>query len=122
MLRPAGLLLVSTRPYDDLRRERPTSTPLQAHRNADGADGKERTVSFQLWHWYDDGEHYDVAHFQLLPAGGEWRVKVGRTTYWAIGRDRLAHLAAATGFVDPEWRLPRETGFFQPLLAARAGT
>ncbi|MFB8032155.1 class I SAM-dependent methyltransferase [Streptomyces sp. NPDC056004] len=118
VLRPAGLLLVSTRPYDDLLRDRPASTPPQVHRTA---DGEERTVTFQLWHWHDDGEHYDLEHFQLLPAGGEWRVQVRRTTYWALGQDRLAGLAAEAGFVDPEWRMPQETGFFQPLLVARAG-
>ncbi|WP_432186522.1 class I SAM-dependent methyltransferase [Streptomyces sp. Tue6028] len=118
VLRPGGLLLVSTRPYDDLRRERPTSMPPQVHGHA---DGEERTVTFQLWHWHDNGEHYDLEHFQLLPTGGEWRVQVRRTTYWALGRDRLAALAAEAGFVDPEWRLAQETGFFQPLLMARAG-
>ncbi|MEV8023058.1 class I SAM-dependent methyltransferase [Streptomyces sp. NPDC086554] len=121
VLRPDGLLLVSTRPYDDLLRDRPASTPPQVHRPVDGADGEERTVSFQLWHWHDDGEHYDLEHFQLLPAGGEWRVQVRRTTYWALGRDRLVGLAAEAGFVDAEWRMPQETGFFQPLLVARAG-
>ncbi|MFF5442083.1 class I SAM-dependent methyltransferase [Streptomyces achromogenes] len=121
VLRPDGLLLVSTRPYEDLRRERPASTPPQVHRVADSADGGERTVTFQLWHWHDDGERYDLEHFQLLPAGGEWRVRVRRTTYWALGRDQLAGLAAEAGFVDLGWRMPQETDFFQPLLAARAG-
>lgn len=117
VLRPAGLLLLSTRPYDELLRERPTSTPPQVHRHADGA---ERTVTFQLWHWHDDGEHYDLEHFQLLPADGEWRVRVRRTTSWALGRDRLTGLVADAGFADPGWRMPEETGFFQPLLVARA--
>lgn len=120
VLRPGGRLLISTRPYDDLLRDRPASTPPQVHRVAEADEG-ERTVTFQLWHWHDDGEHYDLEHFQLLPAGGEWRVKVRRTTYWAIGRDRLAGLASAAGFVEPQWQLPQETGFFQPLLVARAG-
>ncbi|MCX4728308.1 class I SAM-dependent methyltransferase [Streptomyces sp. NBC_01306] len=120
VLCPAGRLLVSTRPYDDLLRDRPASTPPQVHRNTGGGDD-ERTVTFQLWHWHDDGEHYDLEHFQLIPAGGEWRVQVRRTTYWALGRDRLAALAAEAGFVDVGWRLPQETGFFQPLLVARAG-
>ncbi|MFD3944840.1 class I SAM-dependent methyltransferase [Streptomyces sp. NPDC058579] len=120
VLRPGGRLLISTRPYDDLMRDRPASTPPQVSRVAE-ADGGERTVTFQLWHWHDDGEHYDLEHFQLLPAGGEWRVQVRRTTYWALGRDRLAGLAAEAGFVDPQWRMPPETGFFQPLLVARAG-
>ncbi|MFF2900257.1 class I SAM-dependent methyltransferase [Streptomyces sp. NPDC057966] len=127
VLRPSGLLLVSTRPYDDLVRDRPASTPPQIHRTTDhtgdgnGNGNGERTVTFQLWHWHDDGEHYDLEHFQLLPAGGEWRVKVRRTTYWALGRDRLTGLAAEAGFVDLGWRMPQETGFFQPLLVARAG-
>ncbi|WP_369275596.1 class I SAM-dependent methyltransferase [Streptomyces sp. R11] len=120
VLRPTGLLLVSTRPYDDLVRDRPASTPPQVHQIAD-TEGGERTVTFQLWHWHDDGEHYDLEHFQLLPAGGHWRVRVRRTTYWALGRDRLAGLAAEAGFVDLGWRMPQETGFFQPLLVARAG-
>lgn len=120
VLRPDGLLLISTRHYDDLLRDHPVSTPPQVHRTADCADGGERTVTFQLWHWHDDGEHYDLEHFQLLPAGGEWRVQVRRTTYWALGQDRLAGLAAEAGFADARWRMPQETGFFQPLLLARA--
>ncbi|WP_405484375.1 class I SAM-dependent methyltransferase [Streptomyces sp. NBC_00009] len=121
VLRPCGRLLVSTRPYDDLVRDRLASTPPQVHRIGDCADDGERTVTFQLWHWHDDGEHYDLEHFQLFEADGEWRVKVRRTTYWALGRDRLTGLVAEAGFVDVGWRMPQETGFFQPLLVARAG-
>ncbi|WP_328430208.1 class I SAM-dependent methyltransferase [Streptomyces sp. NBC_00443] len=120
VLRPAGLLLVSTRPYDDLVRDRPASTRPQVHQIAD-TDGEERTVTFQLWHWHDDGEHYDLEHFQLRSAGGPWCVRVRRTTYWALGRDQLAGLAAEAGFVGVGWRMPQVTGFFQPLLVARAG-
>jgi SAM-dependent methyltransferase len=118
VLRPGGLLLVSTRPYDDLLRDHPVSTPVHVHRSAGGG---ERTVTFQLWHWHDDGEHYDLEHFQLRPAGGQWRVKVRRTAYWALTKDRLAGLAAKAGFPGARWRMPQETGFFQPLLVARAG-
>ncbi|MFD3479156.1 class I SAM-dependent methyltransferase [Streptomyces sp. NPDC058695] len=121
VLRPGGLLLVSTRPYDELLRERPASTPPQVHRLADDPDGGE-AVTFQLWHWRDDGERYDLEHFQLRPTGEEWRVRVRRTAYWALSRDRLTGLAAAAGFTDLGWRMPRETGFFQPLLVARADT
>jgi hypothetical protein len=84
----------------------------------DPADGTGRTVTFQLWHWHDDGEHYDLEHFQLLPAGGEWRVAVRRTAYWALTRDRLAGFAADAGFADIAWLTPERTGFFQPLLVA----
>lgn len=118
VLRPGGLLLLSTRPYDDLRRQRPTSAPPQVHRSPDG----ERTVSFQLWRWHDDGQHYDLEHFQLLPApaAGDWRVKVRRCTYWALGRDQLTGLMTEAGFVGPQCRPPSQTAFFQPLFVARA--
>ncbi|MEU1511095.1 class I SAM-dependent methyltransferase [Streptomyces sp. NPDC005811] len=117
VLRPGGRLLLSTRPYDDLLRERPAATPVQVHRPPDGA---ERTVSFQLWHWHEDGEHYDLEHFRLVPADGRWDVRVVRATYWALGRDRLSALVEGAGFVDPVWRTPEESGFFQPLLLAHA--
>lgn len=93
VLHPTGLLPLSTRPYDELLRDRPVSTSPQIHRTADGEEG---TVTFQLrhWYWHDDGERYGLEHFQLHPAGGEWRVEVRRTTYWALGPDRLADLAA----------------------------
>ncbi|WP_425825424.1 class I SAM-dependent methyltransferase [Streptomyces fractus] len=120
VLRPDGLLLVSTRPYEDLLRERPASMPPQVHPAGDDAG---RTVTFQLWHWQDDGEHYDLEHFQLLPDDGrdDWRVRVRRASYWALGQERLAGLAADAGFVDGEWRTPQQSGFFQPLFVARAG-
>ncbi|MEV6354857.1 class I SAM-dependent methyltransferase [Streptomyces hydrogenans] len=115
VLRPGGLLLVSTRPYDELLRERPVSTPPQIHRSAG-----DRTVTFQLWEWHDDGERYDLEHFQLLPAGDDWRVRVRRTSYWALDRARLSALVTDAGFTAPVWRTPDETGFFQPLLLAHA--
>ncbi|MEW2154725.1 class I SAM-dependent methyltransferase [Streptomyces sp. NPDC007189] len=123
VLRPGGRLLVSTRPYDELLRERPVSTPPQVHESADGTG---RTVTFQLWHWHEDGEHYDLEHVQLVPGqgdqedSGEWRVRVRRAAYWALGRDRLARFAAGAGFTQVAWLTPEQTGFFQPLLTARA--
>jgi SAM-dependent methyltransferase len=116
VLRPGGQLLVSIRDYDRLRAERPTSAPPQVHRAADG----QRSVTVQLWHWHDDAERYDMEHFQVLPAGDGWRVNVRTAAHWAIDRDRLTRLATGAGFVDPAWLPPADTGFFQPVLTARA--
>ncbi|MEV7597160.1 class I SAM-dependent methyltransferase [Kitasatospora sp. NPDC089797] len=116
VLRPGGLLLVSTRPYDDLRRERPTATPPQTAEQ----DGR-RSVLFQLWHWRADGERYDLELFRLLPDDtGQWRVTVRRSSYWALSQEQLSGFAAAAGLVGIRWRQPAESGFFQPLLIARA--
>jgi glycine/sarcosine N-methyltransferase len=112
VLRPGGLLLVSTRDYDRLRTTRPTSTPVHASAGA---------ITFQLWQWHPDGERYDLTHVQLLadPDGG-WTVHHRRATYWAITRDRLSGLLAAAGFAHIRWHEPEDSGFFQPLVTARA--
>jgi glycine/sarcosine N-methyltransferase len=133
-----GLLMVSTRPYDEILRARPTSTlPQLASSSPHG-----RSITFQLWDWHEDGERYDMEHFQVVPDEGEervegaegaegvagaegaegndWRVHVRRATYWALTRQQLTGYAIEAGFTDPEWRTPESSGFFQPLLTARA--
>ncbi|MFC5885744.1 class I SAM-dependent methyltransferase [Kitasatospora sp. CM 4170] len=114
VLRSGGLLLVSTRPYDEIRRSRPASTAPQLH-----GSGRDRTVTFQLWDWHDDGERYDLEHFQLVPEGDDWRVAVRRTTYWALTKEQLIGAATEAGFDAPAWMPPEDTAFFQPLLVAR---
>jgi glycine/sarcosine N-methyltransferase len=116
VLRPRGLLMISTRPYEELLETRPTSTPPQLSTAPDGG----RTITFQLWHWHDDGEHYDLEHFQLVPDGPTWAVRVRRATYWALTQRQLTDFAIEAGFTDPEWKTSEDTGFFQPVLTARA--
>ncbi|MCI3278269.1 class I SAM-dependent methyltransferase [Streptomyces cylindrosporus] len=120
VLRADGLLLLSVRDYDEARRTRPAATPPQVSYDSDG-----RTITFQLWHWHDDGERYDLEHFQLLPGAlpgaPEWSVQVRRTTYWALTRAELSEAATAAGFTSPAWHEPPISGFHQPLLTARAG-
>ncbi|MFI6048776.1 class I SAM-dependent methyltransferase [Streptomyces violascens] len=116
VLRPGGLLILSTRPYDEILKARPASTAPQVAASPYG-----RSITFQLWDWHEDGERYDLEHFQLVPDGtGEWDVRVRRTTYWALTQDQLSSYAIEAGFVEPQWRTSESTGFFQPLLTARA--
>ncbi len=125
VLRDGGLLLISTRPYDEIRADRPAATPPSVSRTGGG-----RAVGFQLWNWHEDGERYDYEHFLLEEQGGggqregeegdEWAVKVRRATYWALGQGELAGFVADSGFSDVTWEEPAATGFFQPLLIARA--
>ena len=116
VLHSGDLLMVSTRPYDEIRRARPTSTPPQLASSHHG-----RSITFQLWDWHADGERYDMEHFQVVPDGGDdWTVHVRRTTYWALTRKQLTGYATEAGFTEPGWRSPEDSGFFQPLLTARA--
>jgi glycine/sarcosine N-methyltransferase len=116
VLRDRGLVVVSTRPYDEILEARPTSTPPQRSTGPDGG----RTITFQLWDWHDDGEHYDLEHFQLVPDGPGWSVRVRRASYWALTRRQLTDFALEAGFTEPEWKSSEDTGFFQPVLTARA--
>ncbi|WP_078971976.1 class I SAM-dependent methyltransferase [Streptomyces sp. WM6368] len=113
VLRPGGLLLLSTRPYGELRRTRPQSEPPHVHTGPEG-----RTVTFQLWHWHADGERYDVELFQLLPTGATWTTRTSSATYWALPEEETAGYARRAGFADVLWRAPADTGFHQPVLTA----
>ncbi|MFE0518310.1 class I SAM-dependent methyltransferase [Streptomyces sp. NPDC058954] len=115
VLRDDGLLLLTVRDYDDLRRTRPASTPPQVSNGSDA-----RTITFQLWHWHEDGEHYDQEHFQLLPRGEGWEVRVRRAVSRALSRQQLVDAASAAGFTGLHWHTPDATGFYQPVLTGRA--
>jgi len=114
VLRDEGLLMITVRAYDDIRRTRPTSTPPQVSQTPDG-----QVITFQLWHWHDDGERYDLEHFQLIPAANTWQVRVRRTTYWALTSAQLTGFVTEAGFTDVTWRSPASSGYYQPILTAR---
>ena len=115
VLRDGGLLLLTLRDYDEIRRTRPGATPPQVSEDPDG-----RMVTFQLWHWHEDGERYDQEHFQLVPADGDWAVRVRRATSWALPRAQVEEFVTRAGFVDVRWHEPGVGGFYQPVLTARA--
>ncbi|MBC9729422.1 class I SAM-dependent methyltransferase [Streptomyces sp. TRM68367] len=115
VLRDDGLLMITVRAYDEARTTRPTATPPQVTETPDG-----KVISFQLWHWHEDGEHYDLEHFQLVPEAGTWTVRHRRTTYWALTRAEVTQFAADAGFTDITWHSPDSTGFHQPVLTAHS--
>ncbi len=113
---PGGLVLVSTRDYDELRRTRPGATPVQVSR-----EHGRLSATFQVWTWHDDGERYDYEHVQVVDDGAQWRVGHRTGTYWALTRAELTDLAVRAGLADVRWLLPGDDdGFVQPLLLARA--
>ncbi|WP_436851016.1 class I SAM-dependent methyltransferase [Streptomyces hokutonensis] len=116
VLRDDGLLVLSVRNYDEVRATRPASAAPQVSTTPEG-----RVVTFQLWHWHEDRERYDLEHFQLVPDGGGWEVRVRRTTYWALTRRQLTDAVLEAGFTDAGWHEPESSGFFQPVLTARRG-
>jgi len=114
VLRDGGLLLLTLRDYAEVRRTRPASTAPQVSYDSEG-----RSITFQLWHWRDDGEHYDQEYFQLVPDGAGWEVRVRRATSWALTQEQVTDAAAAAGFTDLVWHAPDTSGFYQPVLTGR---
>jgi glycine/sarcosine N-methyltransferase len=86
VLRRGGALALTVRAYDAILRERPVSITPQPSTLPDGR----RTVTFQLWHWHEDGERYDLEHFQLLPDDRDFQLLPGN-------RGPSAPLALAQG-------------------------
>lgn len=113
VLRPGGLLILTTR-TDDGREEHPTFSPVQV---TDAPDG--RVLTFQLWNWHSDGEHYDMQHIQLLPDKDGYQVRVRRLACWAVTCAEITEQANSVGLVSLKWHEPSDSGFFQPVLTCR---
>jgi glycine/sarcosine N-methyltransferase len=114
-LRDGGLLVASTRDYDEASMMRPTTTETSTF---DGPGG--RRIVFQVWDWAPDGRTYVVNLFILRGVKGEWSMTHHATTYRALRRAELTAVLAEAGFTAVRWHTPAETGYFQPVVTARA--
>jgi SAM-dependent methyltransferase len=111
-LRPGGVLLASTRDYDDLVRERPGFTPVRV------IGGPPRRVTFQVWDWAADGRTYRVHQFILKQEGG-WQMAHHAGEYRALLRDDLVGAIRQAGLEEVRWHTPEESGYYQPVVTAR---
>lgn len=113
VLRDGGRLVLSVRDYEEARRSRPESTPLQV-----STAGGRRSVTFQLWHWHDDAQRYDFEHLQVHESQAGWRTERRSSTLWALTRAEIAGFAAEAGFIGLAWHSAADTGYYQPILTA----
>lgn len=115
LLAPGGLFLASLRDYDSLSTEKPRSTAPKVF-----GGGENRRVVFQVWDWRRDNRGYRINQYivQHRPDGLA-DVKVFTTTYWTLTRDRLTELLRQLGLRDVCWLEPEESGYYQPIVAAR---
>ncbi len=112
---PGGLLLASTRDYDRLKAERPRSTGLKII-----DDGLERRVVFQLWDWEADGSLCHLQIFIIRQCRAQTETLVFPSVYRALTRAMLTAALQAAGLTGVRWLMPEESGFYQPLVVARA--
>jgi glycine/sarcosine N-methyltransferase len=115
--RPGGSILASTRDYESARRTRPPGTIPQTNRTLD-----EHTIAFQTWTWRADECSYDLQHFFLIHRDDAWEVTERSSTLYAITGVELVECARRAGLRGIDWRLPADTGFFQPVVIATVGS
>lgn len=115
-LRPGGVLLASIRDYDAIATDRPD---LDAPRLL-GLAPHRRLVT-QIWTWAADGRSYRLDHLIVRETDAGWRSTSRHAHYRLLLRRDLDRLAARAGFGRLEWRMPDQSGFYQPILLARVG-
>lgn len=113
-LRANGLFLASIRDYDELARERPSGTMPRVF---DSPEGKR--IYFQVWDWASDGRSYTVHLFLVNESGGHWQTQHHETRYRALLRTELADILREAGFREVFWRMPEDSGYYQPIVRAR---
>jgi len=114
VVRPGGLVVVTTRDYDAVVADRPATAPVQR-----STVGDLRIVTTQLWDWHGDSPVYDVTHLQVREGeDGQWTTSARTTTYRAWTRAELTTLAAEAGLRGTRWIAPEDSGFFQPVMLA----
>jgi SAM-dependent methyltransferase len=116
VLRPGGALLASIRDYDEVLQARPTGDLPRRY----VTEGGER-ITFQLWDWLP-GDRYVLRHFIMAGNGPGWTISERTTTLRALTRATLSDALSRAGFGDVAWLMPGETGFYQPIVAASAGS
>src|SRR6185312_8624008 len=112
-LQPGGALLASIRDYDALVQARPTGDPPLRYVTPDG-----ERITFQLWDWMSD-DPYTLRHFIMARSGRGWTVAERTTTLRALRRAAVSDALNRAGFAAVAWRMPEETGFYQPIVVAR---
>ena len=109
--RPGGIFVASIRDYDELLQKKPPYSPPYIHKTAEG-----QRVSFQTWEW--EGENYRLVQY-IIDDGEALQVGKFECEYRATRRQELTDLLLASGFGGVSWKMPDETGFYQPIVVAR---
>lgn len=113
-LKQNGLFIASIRDYDHLIQNKPRSTTPEVIDSSEG-----RRIIFQVWDWSEEGNTYQIHHFTVREMQGIWETKSRTTQYRALLRDELNSILKEAGFVDINWKMPQESGYYQPIAIAR---
>lgn len=110
-VRKGGIFVASIRDYDALLETKPPYSPPYIHDTAEG-----RRVSFQTWAW--EGNNYRLVQY-IIDDADELQIGKFECEYRATRRQELTDLLLASGCSDVFWKMPEETGFYQPIVVAK---
>ena len=115
VLTDKGLFVASIRDYDRLLAEKPSYIVMNP-----GGTHEEEVIVFQIWDWSKEADTYLLRLFVMNRASREWRVKEIRPRFRAIRRNELTAALESAGFARVAWHGPEQSGYFQPIVTARA--
>lgn len=106
-----GIFVASIRDYDRLLEEKPGYSAPYIHKTEKG-----QRVSFQTWDWI--GDNYKFTQY-IIDDEGEPQLFRYVCEYRATRRKELTDLLLKYGCSKVVWKMPEETGFYQPIVVAR---
>lgn len=115
VLRSGGVFVSSMSDYDEALASRSRVSAPKVFEDPSGT----RLVQ-TLVDWHPDGRTYGFTLFLLRRTGERWQVEHHTTTERARTRAEVAALLEQAGYAQVKWHMPPETGFFQPIITARA--
>ena len=110
-LRDGGLFVASVRDYDRMLREKPVFSAPYVHKTENG-----QRVLFQTWDWV--GENYRFIQY-IIDDDGAPTVSKFCCEYRATRRDEITGFLFSAGCREVLWKMPEETGFYQPVVMAK---
>jgi 2-polyprenyl-3-methyl-5-hydroxy-6-metoxy-1,4-benzoquinol methylase len=106
-----GIFVASLRDYDYLLEEKPSYSPPYIHKTEKG-----QRVSFQTWVWKN--ENYKLIQY-IIDDEDTLQVSKFDCEYRATRREELTKMLKSNGCKEVSWKMPEETGFYQPVVVAR---
>lgn len=114
-VRSGGLLLVPTRDYDQIARERLPTGPTKV---LDLPQGKR--FLFRVRDWGGDGRSFIQHLFTVQQSRDRWHTTHLSVPVYLHAKSHLQAMAAAAGFSDMRWHTPPNIAYYFPIMTARA--
>lgn len=115
-LRSDGLFMASIRDYGSLVREKPTVQGPNFY-----SDEKGRRIVHQVWDWLDDRRYMFHLYITREIEDG-WESQHYVSNYRSIMRNELSEILERSGFAGCRWIRADESGFYQPIVLAKASS